>query len=116
RVPEVRRRDQSAEPDPLGYGRGRRQRGHRIEPRPVDQRAPAEVVVGPGVIEAEFFRAPPPPRRLLPALVGENDETEPHEGMLVRMTARGGLSPLARTRSSAGRRSLRSSSPPVVLA
>jgi len=61
RVPEVRRRHQRAEADAGGHRRRRRQRRDRVEPRPVHQIAPAQVVVGPGVVEAVLLGLPPAP-------------------------------------------------------
>jgi hypothetical protein len=78
-VPEVGRCPHGPERDPRRDRRGRCQRRHRVEPRCVDQGAPAQVIAGPGVIEALVLCLPPAASRLFPALVGEDDNAETHE-------------------------------------
>jgi hypothetical protein len=55
-VPEIGRGDERAESNPIGgYCRGCERRD-RAEPGKISMPAPGEVVVGPGVREAEFLR------------------------------------------------------------
>ncbi len=69
--------------DRAGHRRGRRQCRHGGEPRRVPQGAPGEVVVGPGVVEAELLGPAPELHRVDPPVLGQDQDAEPHARRVV---------------------------------
>ena len=78
RVAEVRRCDQGAESDLRGDDSRRREGRDRAEPRLVVERAPGEVIVRPGVVEAECFGALPTQLRVGPPRSRKDADPEAH--------------------------------------
>lgn len=80
RVPEVGGQHPGAQAHP---GRHRARGGEgadRAEPGPIGQAAPGQVVVRPGVVEAELLDGPPAPGRLASAVLRQDHHTNPHHG------------------------------------
>src|SRR4051812_29749313 len=92
-MPEVGTGDKKAELDPPGHHGGRGQGGNRVEPRSVDEVAPAEVIVCPGVVEPVLLGALPSTAGDRPSLVGKDRDADAHP---VKLSQR--LTPYARCR------------------
>src|SRR5882757_11219902 len=59
------------------YRCGGGQRRHRVEPWPIDEVTPTEMIVSPRVVEAELFGAHPESPSIRPAVLGQDHDPEP---------------------------------------
>jgi hypothetical protein len=82
RMAKVRRRDESPEADPVRCRRRGRQQRHRREPGTVAEVAPRQVVVGPGVLDADVVEKLDATSPLRPRDVRQDGHADSHRPTL----------------------------------